>query len=376
MENDPIKTENSVQLSPQRPEVITPDPLTTISGTNAERDQLILLRAKLDYSQRMAKMFAYSGCFADIKDTREDVAIAKALVKIKLGESMGFSEAEAMTGIDIIQGRVAVGASLRAARMQRAGYSWPQMVCNDTGCWIPLVFKGDPMLQQKVNEKGELVFDSGGKPVMTQVVVSFTQRDAHLASLAGKDNYKKDPSSMYFARAITRAQRRYGPGVLGVDILDTYEARDLAPAGSIMHDAGREPMIGTETVGEHATRLQRQMDEQADGPASEPKPETAERSNVTPINQAAQGTDLKANWPNRVAMMKAFADLVEDIGQDVAIRVLADNGIADDDGFSTTDAPTKAAYDTLAQMAKEKKAKDNPEPPPPPANKPVFGRKK
>ena len=41
---------------------------------------------------------------------------------------------------------------------------------------------------------------------------------------------------MYFARAITRAQRRYAPGVLSLDILSTEEAIDLpaaAPTGGI-----------------------------------------------------------------------------------------------------------------------------------------------
>jgi len=42
----------------------------------------------------------------------------------RLGEAMGFSAAESMTGIDIIKGRQAIGANLRATRMQRAGFSW------------------------------------------------------------------------------------------------------------------------------------------------------------------------------------------------------------------------------------------------------------
>jgi hypothetical protein len=63
------------------------------------------------------------------------------------------------------------------------------------------------------------------------VVVKFTEQDARMLGLVDKNQsmYKKDPSSMYFARTITRAQRRYGPGVLGVDALDTYEARDIEP---------------------------------------------------------------------------------------------------------------------------------------------------
>lgn len=198
------------------------------SPVSEQRDRLLVMRAELDYKQRLATMFARSGCFSDIKGTSETEAIAKAMVKIKLGESMGFSEAESMTGIDIIQGRVAVGANLRAARMQKAGYSWPQMILTNEGCWIPLEFQGKKLLQQKVNADGTLVFDGDGNPVMVQTVVSFTKQDAVTAGLFGKDNYKKNPRNMFFARAVTNAQRWYAASCLGIDILDTYEAKDLA----------------------------------------------------------------------------------------------------------------------------------------------------
>ena len=159
-------------------------------------------------------MFANAQCFADVdKDEKgvyfeESVSIARAMIKIELGESMGFTAAESMTGIDIIKGRPAIGASLRAARMKKAGYSWPAMVCNDKGCWMPLEYQGKPMMHQKV--------DADGKPTgeLTQVVVTFTEADAQRAGRLKNDNYQKDPSSMFFARCVTRSQRRYGPEVL------------------------------------------------------------------------------------------------------------------------------------------------------------------
>lgn len=204
------------------------DQVTSVTEQST-KERLILQSAGLDFQQRVATMFARSGLFADVKGASETESIAKAMVKIQLGESMGFSAAESMTGIDLIQGRIAVGANLRAARMQRAGYSWPRMQCTDEGCYIPLEFQGKPMLHQRVDPEGNLVVDKDGNPVMVQAVVSFKKSDAEKAGLATKENYRKDPSSMYFARAITRAQRRYAPGVLGVDVLDTYEAREIPP---------------------------------------------------------------------------------------------------------------------------------------------------
>ncbi len=195
----------------------------------AARERLILRKAELDFKQRLAKAFAKSGCFADVKGLSEEEAIARALVKIELGESMGFSPAESMTGIDIIQGRVAVGANLRAARMAVAGYAWPQMILTNEGCWLPLTHKAHPVMAAKVDGAGNVVTGADGLPVMEQVVISFTKADAQLAGLLGKDNWRKNPRNMYFSRAVTNAQRWYAPHVLKADVLSTEEAMDLAP---------------------------------------------------------------------------------------------------------------------------------------------------
>lgn len=161
---------------------------------------------KFNMQQRAAKLFATSGLFADIKGADQTQMIAQAFVKIALGDSMGFSAAESMAGIDLIQGRPAIGAQLRAARMQRSGFRWRMDQLDDRGC-VLTVFHGDAEL---------------GKS-------SFTEADAKAANLLGKDNWKKNPRNMYFARAITNAQRWYAPGVLSGDVLSYEEAQDLTP---------------------------------------------------------------------------------------------------------------------------------------------------
>ncbi len=165
---------------------------------------------RFELEQRMAKLFAMSGLFNDIKGSSQEMAIAQAYVKIAMGSSMGFSPAESMQGIDIIQGRPSVGSQLRAARMQRAGYSWRIDRLDDEGC--------------------ELTIFSGTSELGT---AKFTKENATTAGLINKDNWKKDPSSMYFARAITRAQRRYAPGVLSLDVMSTEEARDYPEPASV-----------------------------------------------------------------------------------------------------------------------------------------------
>ncbi len=172
---------------------------------------------RFELQQRAARLFATSGLFADIKGQSETQSIAQAFVKIALGESMGFSPAESMTGIDIIQGRVAISANMRASRMQRAGYEWDILQLDDTACRLRLKFEGQFVMQE--NEKGEKV----------PAIVSFTMKDAAIAGLAGKDNYKKNPRNMLFARAVTNAQRWYAPGILSMNILSSEEATELPP---------------------------------------------------------------------------------------------------------------------------------------------------
>jgi hypothetical protein len=268
-----------------------------VTATEIEsRDKLIVQRAELDYKQRLAKLFAKSHCFVDIdKDPEgnwlpEEVSIARAVVKIELGASMGFSPAESMTGIDIIKGRVAIGASLRAARMQRAGYFWPQAVMNNKGCWLPLCFEGKPMLQPTINEEGAVIMGPDGLPVMSQIIVSFTKADAELAGLAAKDNYRKDPSSMYFARAVTRAQRRYGPGVLGVDALDTYEAYDLPSATSPAKEAPAQGSISLDQFKASSDENRGHERTQPNSGPLAPSPASTPQATATPGAEAPTGT--------------------------------------------------------------------------------------
>ena len=173
--------------------------------------------------QRQARLFALSGLFADIKGQTIEEAIARAFVKIDLGESMGLSAAESMTGIDLIQGRVAVSANIRASRMQRAGYDWDILQLDDKGCRLQMKFKGQLLMRQ----------DSDGRKV--PAVVSFTQDDATKAQLIGKEMFKKYAPNMYFARAITNAQRWYAPGVLTLNILSSEEAMDVADGDFSSH---------------------------------------------------------------------------------------------------------------------------------------------
>lgn len=217
---------NASQASP------APDNNATILQAAIKATEARLPEVQMfELHQRQARLFALSGLFADIKGQTIEEAIARAFVKIDLGESMGLSAAESMTGIDLIQGRVAVSANIRASRMQRAGYDWDILQLDEKGCRLQMKFKGQLLTRQ----------DSDGRKV--PAVVSFTEQEATKAGLIGKEMFKKYAPNMYFARAITNAQRWYAPGVLTLNILSTEEAMDVvdedfSPQSSPQEDDG------------------------------------------------------------------------------------------------------------------------------------------
>lgn len=142
---------------------------------------------EFEVMQRMAKAMVASGFFSDTKD------VAQALVKIQAGREMGLPAFASMSGIHIIQSKPVLGANL-----------------------IATLVKNDPRYDYRIrtcdNNQCVLVWYESGKPVGES---GFTIAEAQTAGLTGKDNWKKYPSDMLFARAISRGARRYAPGIFG-----------------------------------------------------------------------------------------------------------------------------------------------------------------
>ena len=242
-----------------------------------------------ELQQRAARLFAVSGLFADIKGQNPEQSIAQAFVKISLGESMGFNPAESMTGIDLIQGRVAISANMRAARMQRAGYEWDILQLDDKGCRLQLRYKGKVIMREEVDGKT-------GEVSMVPAVISFTANDASVAGLLGKDNYKKNPRNMFFARAITNAQRWYAPGVLSVSILSSEEVIDLLDASP---SAETKAIIDRSTSKTEAVKAVIQKRAQGSRKQQDQAPETQAEHGAEsqPAQEAQQAEPAQAEQP-------------------------------------------------------------------------------
>jgi hypothetical protein len=121
--------------------------------------------------------------------------------------------------------------------------------------------------------------------------------------LIDKDNYKKDPSSMYFARAITRAQRRYAPGVLSLDVMSSEEARDYPEPASMSIAAATENKT-EDLAGKIKAKREPKAEVKVD-PAPAPAvtivstpPATATQAPLDPAAPAPVAIDNP--WPGRV----------------------------------------------------------------------------
>jgi len=70
---------------------------------------------------------------------------------------------------------------------------------------------------------------------------TFTIEEAKTAGLAGKDNWKGYPSDMLFARALTRAQRRYAPDIWGGSVYTPEEVgADVDANGDVIDGSWRK----------------------------------------------------------------------------------------------------------------------------------------
>ena len=200
---------------------------------------------------QLGGVLARSGYFSDAKGE------AQAVVKVLLGRELGIPPVQSMLGINVIQGKPAIGAGLIATLVKRSGrYDYRVRRRDDTGCEIEFF------------EKGESIG-----------VSSFTHEDAKRADLAGKDNWRKYPKSMYFARAMTDGARTYCPDVFGAPIYtpeelgaevrinaageqEIVEAEVVEPARASVHPARQAPEARRAQVAQDAPEVHASADAQ------------------------------------------------------------------------------------------------------------------
>lgn len=137
--------------------------------------------------QSIAESCANSGMFKDIRSAWQ------AIVKIKAGLELGIPPIQAMNGLYIIEGKVAMAATLMAGLLKASGrYTYRVQQHDDNGCVIQFYER---------NDSGEWVPCGPNS--------SFTMTDANKAGVTGKSVWKAWPRNMLFARAMSNGARWY-----------------------------------------------------------------------------------------------------------------------------------------------------------------------
>lgn len=192
----------------------------------------------VDDLMRIGKLFAESGFFNDSKQA------AQAFTKIMAGREMGFEPFVSMANIHIVQSKPVLGATLIAAAIKKSGkYTFKTTKHDANVCEIEFF------------ERENGAFVSLG-------FSSFSIDDAKLAGLTNKDNWRKHPQNMLFARAISNGAKWHCPDVFGggiyvPDELEPEKQPETAPNAKSLkfnkpeHNAAfdaQKPVIDAEVV--------------------------------------------------------------------------------------------------------------------------------
>lgn len=147
----------------------------------------LIVSDDFDTLQRMSMALYKSGYFQNVKNE------AQAIVKVMAGAELGLPPFASMAGIHIVQGKPVLGSNIIATLVKNDHrYDYRIGVADDAEC--------------------VLLWYEHGKQVGKS---EFTIEEAKRAGLTSKDNWKKYPSDMLFARAISRGARRFAPGIFG-----------------------------------------------------------------------------------------------------------------------------------------------------------------
>jgi hypothetical protein len=167
-----------------------------------------LMVSDFDTMQRVSLALYKSKYFGDVQSE------AQAIVKVMAGSELGLPPFASMTGIHIIKGKPVLGSNV-----------------------IATLVKNDPRYDYRIEQADEttcqIVWFENGTNVGSSF---FTMKEAQAANLAGKDNWKKYPSDMLFARAISRGARRFAPGIFGGSPVYTPDelGADIDPEGYVV----------------------------------------------------------------------------------------------------------------------------------------------
>lgn len=150
---------------------------------------------------------------AHIKNVEEAFTVAQ------MGKELGFAAMQSFHYIIPIQGRLSLSAKAVGALLRKGGVKF---VTIEDGVYV---YKGGALQpstaeEKPVDRRTTIKFIRDG----LDEVCSFTWKDAELQGLATKDNWKRMPKEMLYARCLAKGANRIGADLL----LGLYTAEEMA----------------------------------------------------------------------------------------------------------------------------------------------------
>lgn len=153
----------------------------------------------------LGEVFVQSGMFPDAKTQ------AQAVVKILAGRELGLSAFQSMSGIYLVNGKLALQANVMSSLIKRSK-------------------KYDYTVDEHTSEICKITFYDTSKNDGELLGTSeFTIKDAARAGIVNNTNWKNWPKNMLFARALSNGARWYCPDVI-CGWHSTEEMQDIEPA--------------------------------------------------------------------------------------------------------------------------------------------------
>lgn len=176
----------------------------------------------------IGRVFAESGFFPDIKSA------SQAAVKLIFGRGLGLSDYDSMT-LHLVEGKIVMPAHLMAAAIKKSRYDYRADV-TPSSCTITF-------------------FDRTGGKAEKIGTTTWTLEDAKRAGLADRQNWRRYPSAMLFARCISAGYKQHCPDALGhspvyVESMGELEIESAPPrvAFSRPVDVDAQPILAAGAV--------------------------------------------------------------------------------------------------------------------------------
>ena len=152
--------------------------------------------------------------------------MAEAFTIAQMGKELGFPTMQAFHYIIPIQGKLSLSAKAIGALLRKGGVRY---ITQEDGVWVyadgstsTIIKPGD---EKPIDQRTTILFLRDGM----EERCSFSWKDAEKQGLTTKDNWKRMPKEMLYARCVAKGANRIGSDLL----LGLYAIEELADSFSI-----------------------------------------------------------------------------------------------------------------------------------------------